>query len=80
MKMLGSGLVVGAILLLGACASRGTQEPRPASVSDVCAPNETLVCEVSNTGRISHGGFSKEGKRCSCSDRRRGAPTVPGVQ
>jgi hypothetical protein len=80
MKILESSLVLFAALALGACASQGPQEPRRVSASDTCAPNETLVCEVSSTGRISHGGFGKEGKRCSCSDRRTAAPRIPGIQ
>lgn len=62
-----------------ACASDSTKSPRQVTASDSCAPDETLVCEVSNTGRIKHGSFSKEGKRCSCSDRKSGAPIIPGV-
>ena len=69
---------VAAILLLSACASSSTQK-RTVTAADACAPNETLVCEVSNTGRIKHGSFSKDGERCSCSDRSKGPPIIPGV-
>ena len=72
-------LLILSFSLLTACASDGTKSPRELTASDTCAPDETLVCEVSNTGRIKHGSFSKEGKRCSCSDRKSGAPIIPGI-
>ena len=72
-------LLVFATGLLVACASDNTRSAREVSASDTCAPDETLVCEVSNTGRIKHGSFGKDGKRCSCSDRSTGAPIIPGV-
>lgn len=68
------------LALLTACASDNTRSPKKPSASDACAPDQTLVCEVSNTGRIKHGSFSKEGKRCSCSDGKAGAPIIPGIQ
>jgi hypothetical protein len=79
MMKLENAMTLGAVMLLAACASGNSREPRQLSASDTCAPNETLVCEVSNTGRIKHGSFSKEGERCACSDRRKGAPLIPGI-
>jgi hypothetical protein len=49
------------------------------SASDTCAPGKTLVCEVSNVGRIKHGSFSNGSKNCSCEDPRAGAPIIPGI-
>jgi hypothetical protein len=72
-------LLILSLGFLGACASDTTRSAREVSASDTCAPDETLVCEVSNTGRIKHGSFGKDGKRCSCSDRKSGAPIIPGV-
>jgi hypothetical protein len=66
-------------LMLGACASNSTREPRKLSASDTCAPGKTLICEVSNTARIKHGSFSKGSKNCSCEDKRAGVPRIPGI-
>ncbi|MDH4049408.1 MAG: hypothetical protein OEW68_15240 [Gammaproteobacteria bacterium] len=73
-------LLVAASLVLGACASDSSpKKPKRVSASDTCAPGDTLICEVSNTARIKHGSFSKGSKKCSCEDRRAGAPIIPGV-
>jgi hypothetical protein len=79
MKLLIPAGYIASVLLLGACVSLGNKDSSTVSISDTCAPDETLICEVSNTGRIKHGSFSKDGKRCSCSDRRSAAPIIPGV-
>ncbi len=69
-----------AVLVLTACVSTSNREPDPVSASDTCAPGETLVCEVPNTGRIKHGSFSKGSKRCACQrDGESGPPIIPQV-
>jgi hypothetical protein len=77
--MLRNGSLAAAFLLLVACASGNRQESREVSLSDTCAPGETLICEVPNTGRITHGSFSKGRKKCACEYAREGAPIIPGV-
>jgi len=67
-------------LMLGACASgTSTRQVAKASPEDMCKPGENLICEVSNTGRISHGSFSKRNSRCACEVARAGATVIPSV-
>lgn len=67
-------------LVLSACVSAGSNKPPPVSAADTCAPGETLVCEVPNTGRIKHGSFSKGSKKCACQrDGETGPPIIPQV-
>ncbi len=80
MLFLKEGSLIVVALLLCACVSAGNREPAPVSASDTCAPGETLICEVSNTGRIKHGSFSKGGKNCGCEkDGQSGPPIIPQV-
>jgi hypothetical protein len=80
MSFLRASTMIFAVLVLTACASAGTSSPKPASISDTCAPGETLICEVPNTGRIKHGSFSKGSKKCACQrDGDTGPPIIPQV-
>ena len=80
MSFLKASSMTVAALVLTACASAGSREPESASISDACAPGETLVCEVPNTGRIKHGSFSKGSKKCACQrDGETGPPIIPQV-
>jgi hypothetical protein len=65
MNLCSKTLLIIAAGLLAGCASDKTRSSRDVSASDTCAPDQTLVCEVSNTGRIKHGSFSKDGEKDS---------------
>ena len=77
MSKLRTALSVFAVLALTACASNPDNRTARRSSSYECPAGETLICEVTNTGRITHGSFGKRGtSRCSCQDEGRAGPTI----
>ena len=61
---------------LAACATKSGTQTASKSSNYQCAAGETMVCEVRNTSRITHGSFSKRGRNCACQDSSREAPTI----
>ena len=81
MARLNISITLLSLLALTACASNPDNRSARRSSSYQCPAGETLVCEVTNTGRITHGSFSKKGSKCSCEDEGQVGPTViPGIQ
>ena len=64
------------LLLFAGCASKSETQSVSRSSSFQCPPGETMTCEVRNTGRITHGSFSKRGKNCTCVDGSRDVPSI----
>lgn len=62
--------------LFAGCASNPDSQTVSRNSSYQCPRGETMVCEVRNTGRITHGSFSKRGKNCTCQDESREGPAI----
>lgn len=79
--------VVAAALLfivLQGCASN-PRSPQQASnaIGRDCPAGHTLTCETSTTGRIHHGTFGKDNKRCACVNNDHdplNSPVIPGIR
>lgn len=73
------GMAALMVLAISACASDGTERPPKVSANDMCGPGETLICEVRNTGRITHGTFNKRNTTCACEEAKSGATVIPTI-
>ena len=75
-----AGLAILVLLAMGACASDGGNRTASRSAGVTCPPGETLICEVRNTGRITHGSFSNRNtNRCACEVAANGGTVIPSI-
>jgi len=80
MSRVTAGLAVLLMMACGACVSNAGSRTASKSATPSCPAGETLICEVRNTGRITHGSFSKKNTtRCSCDEARTGGTVIPGI-
>ncbi len=81
MSKLKIGLVLMLALSFTACASDPNNMSARRTSNYQCPAGQTLICEVTNTGRIHHGSFSKRGSNCACQiEGTEAAPNVPAIQ